>query len=331
MVFQPTIIGPAGKFDRVILPTRQLPDNLSIPVFIHAKAISIVIPVKNNQAGIDRFLQLLAARTAPDHFPLEVIIVDNNSDVPLKVENHYPFRVILAHCERPGPAAARNEGVSIASGQWILFTDSDCVPTASFVAGYLGVSRAAVALAGAVNTVGDDPLAQYYREQNIFVPMVLTSVNGYEPWAVVTANCLVLKEAFVAVGGFDEKFIYAGGEDTDFGLRLRHVGIIRYNFASLSEHEVKDGLGGFVTRFIRYGIGSKLMAEKYQTDIFDISTVGLKTANPVSKALGLIQLKAMIWGFEGLSFENFPLQKYLNGMTPEVRRALGLQEVRANG
>ena|GEM_PF-667057 len=317
----PTVVGDVEHFDRDTALKQPLPDTLTIPTRIEAADISIVIAVKNNQSGIDRFLLQLSEIIDLACYPREVIIVDNNSDVPITLNGDFPFPVVLTQCERKGPAAARNEGVAAARGRWILFTDSDCVPADSFIAGYLGYSRACVAFAGAVKLVGDDILTRYYREQNIFIPLALSSPNGIEPWSIVTANCLVLKAAIEAVGGFDEQFVYAGGEDSDLGVRLRKVGGIRYQFNSISLHEIDDGLQGFASRFIRYGLGHKQLSKKYP-DFFELTAVAVNNPTPLNRVLASIHLNAMLWGLEGRSFQNFPLIRYMGSFEAELSALL---------
>ncbi|MDO6804662.1 glycosyltransferase, partial [Wenyingzhuangia sp. 1_MG-2023] len=109
-----------------------------IPVkeFINANEISIVIPVKNNQFGISRFLHIFEEITPKEFYPLEIIIIDNNSGLPIEISRNYPVKLRLSKCKPVGPASARNKGVEISKGQWILFTDSDCIPTESSISGY---------------------------------------------------------------------------------------------------------------------------------------------------------------------------------------------------
>jgi tRNA nucleotidyltransferase (CCA-adding enzyme) len=72
-------------------PAPRVPPRISGPVrvpgTITAGDISIVIPVKDNQAGIDRFLASGAERIDPAGRPREIIIVDNDSDEMTQLES----------------------------------------------------------------------------------------------------------------------------------------------------------------------------------------------------------------------------------------------------
>ena len=92
--------------------------------------VSIIIPVYNRANVVKRTLQSVLAQT---HRPLEVILVDNGSndgsDVILnqfKIDNDKPdFHVIVSAENKRGACAARNHGFSLATGEWVMFFDSD--------------------------------------------------------------------------------------------------------------------------------------------------------------------------------------------------------------
>ena len=135
--------------------------------------ISVIIPVKNNQKGVDRFIEAFFATHSQDQYPKEIIIVDNNSALPIKLRDEYlqkglPLR--LYSCSRQGPAAARNCGVKASLGEWLLFCDSDCIPTPSLLTGYLNSPNSAVAYAGKVKATSATYLARYYDDEETLLP-----------------------------------------------------------------------------------------------------------------------------------------------------------------
>lgn len=87
--------------------------------------ISVIVPVFNNQQGIDSLLKSLASQKF-DMSIVEVIVVDNGSSPEIKLEDRYPFQVILESCEKPGAYSARNKGVILSRGKVLIFVDSDC-------------------------------------------------------------------------------------------------------------------------------------------------------------------------------------------------------------
>ena len=187
---------------------------------IKTDEISIVIPVKDNQKGIDTYLQKFFETHNQDRLPREIVIVDNNSTPSITIRDEFQKKGIeikLIKCLKPGPAAARNKGANIATGNWLLFNDSDCIPTKSLLTGYKNADNFSVAYAGNIKALGNDSLSRYYESQEILIPLKTYDENGqFVPQYLITANSLIWKPAFDQINGFNEKIGIAGGEDVEF-------------------------------------------------------------------------------------------------------------------
>jgi hypothetical protein len=86
-------------------------------------AISVIIPAYNAAATLSRAIDSVLAQTWPAH---EVIVVDDGStDATAEVVKSYAGRVRYVGQDNAGPSAARNQGVAMASGEWIAFLDAD--------------------------------------------------------------------------------------------------------------------------------------------------------------------------------------------------------------
>lgn len=233
--------------------------------------ISVVIPVKDNQQGINKYLEQFFKTHSPSHFPKEIIIVDNNSSPSIVVSPYFKDQGLKIHllvCKKPGPGAARNLGVKKSSGSWILFNDSDCIPTGTMISGYVDACNNSVAYAGNVKSLANDRLSRYYESQEILVPLKVVDKGGeFIPQYLITANSLVWRDALIEAGGFNEKIKLAGGEDVDLGLRLSEIGKLSYAFNSIVHHDFNDGWRGFSKRFIRYGKGNRIVAELWGADL----------------------------------------------------------------
>lgn len=263
--------------------------------------ITIVIPVKNNQSGIDLFLTEFFKTHTADNFPKEIIIVDNNSSPAISINNDFPIPVRLWACDKVGPASARNFGVKKSQTDWILFTDSDCVPTSSLLTGYLKVQNNSVGYAGNIKAQGQDIISKYYEQQEILVPpKVYDQPNLPRPDYLITANCLVWRPAFDKVGGFNETIKIAGGEDIDLGFKLRNIGQLTYAFDSIAKHNFGDGLGDFRERFRRYGYGNKIISKLYDLDL-QPKTFKPNKPTPINYFLAFMQY---IWLAAGYNTKN---------------------------
>jgi glycosyltransferase involved in cell wall biosynthesis len=114
--------------------------------------LTIVVPVKNNQVGVTRLLEACLKIFSSKHCPAEIVLVDNHSHPPLEVPAHLAssLMVHVLLCTQPGAAAARNLGARQARTRWLLFLDSDCLPTPGLIDGYRQALNGAIAYAGMV-------------------------------------------------------------------------------------------------------------------------------------------------------------------------------------
>ena len=82
---------------------------------------SIIVPVYNTEKYLKRCLDSIKSQTFKDY---EVIIVnDGSTDKSDDIISKYPYKVI--NQENQGLSMARNNGVKDASGEYLIFLDSD--------------------------------------------------------------------------------------------------------------------------------------------------------------------------------------------------------------
>ena len=85
--------------------------------------VSVIIPNFNRETLIGDPLENQLAQTAPPH---EIIVVDDGStDKSVEVIRSFGSKIKLIEQTNQGPGAARNAGLSIATGEFIQFQDSD--------------------------------------------------------------------------------------------------------------------------------------------------------------------------------------------------------------
>lgn len=100
--------------------------------------VSVIIPVFNDAERLKICLTALETQTYPQDC-YEEIVVDNGSDESLEnIVKQFP-QAKLAYCNNPGSYAARNHGISLAKGEILAFTDSDCIPASDWLT--MGVKR----------------------------------------------------------------------------------------------------------------------------------------------------------------------------------------------
>ena len=88
--------------------------------------ISIIIPMYNAEKYIARCLESVINQSFND---IEIIIVnDGSTDKSLEICRKYAEvdeRIVILNKENNGVSVARNQGMNVATGEYIMFVDSD--------------------------------------------------------------------------------------------------------------------------------------------------------------------------------------------------------------
>lgn len=193
---------------------------------------SVVVPTFNRATTLRQTLTALVGQDYPDY---EIIVVDDGSTDGTRemIAREFP-RVRYAYQTNRGPAAARNRGIAIATGDVIAFTDDDCVPPRDWLsrladgfARYPQVVGVGGYLAAPDEVLPRESLARYERfvSRHLFRADVREYVGGFECPAGGTNNIAYRRAILERVGGFDEAFPYAAGEDADLKWRICQLGV----------------------------------------------------------------------------------------------------------
>lgn len=181
---------------------------------------SVIVPVFEHWHWVPELLECLERQDFPRE-RFEVLLVDNGSTAftpPAALSEN--TRVL--ECPRPGSYAARNHGVRSASGEWLAFTDADCLPAPGWLSAFDIASRepGRRLLAGAVETVRSSASPGIYEIYDMVrgIPQARYVKRGY----AATANLVVERGLADELGGFDGRR-YSGG-DADFCRRARAGG-----------------------------------------------------------------------------------------------------------
>jgi hypothetical protein len=165
--------------------------------------VSVIIPATDSPATLDITIAAVKRSSSP---PDELIVVHN--------------------AERPGPAAARNEGSRRAGGDVLVFVDADVEVHADALARIRAAFADDPSLAAVFGSYDDEPREQALVSsfRNLLHHHVHASSAGPATtfWAGLGA---VRRDAFFAVNGFDEERYPAPSiEDIDLGARLHAAG-----------------------------------------------------------------------------------------------------------
>lgn len=184
-------------------------------------AVSIVVPVADGGAAFAACLAALA-RLAPP--PLDLIVVDDASTDGSERQAAEAGARVIRMTRRAGPAAARNRGASAASGDVVLFVDADVLVPPDLVARVqrLMTDRSLTAVIGSYDSRPTEAglISQYKNLVHRFTHQT-SAPDAFTFWGACGA---IRRDAFLALGGFDERYIDPSIEDIELGYRLRRAG-----------------------------------------------------------------------------------------------------------
>lgn len=189
--------------------------------------ISFIIPVYNRPQEIDELLESVSHQSFKD---FEIVIVEDGStlssqDIIEHWKSSLSIRYILQ--ENTGPGPARNTGARDASGDWLIFLDSDCLLPenyASEVASQL--KNASFDCFGGPDRAHEDFNAtQKAIGHAMSSPLTTGGIRGgnkkLDKFYPRSFNLGVKTEIFHKIKGFSNMRF---GEDLDFSMRLIEAG-----------------------------------------------------------------------------------------------------------
>ena len=232
-----------GNDWRVLEPVQIGDGDFSDPV-------SVILPCYMGQKELALTFASLAKQTYP-HDLLEVIVVDDGSDPPIKIPFELPFETSVVSQERDGfgLARARNLGAEKAKGEILIFLDCDMIPESQLIeahARWHHINNFSLTLGfryhADFSDISSDDLSTAAEPRSLLAGKRVTSPQWIEfhmrrtkdltsddsdLFRIATGGNLgVRKSFFKEIGGFDASFKQWGGEDIEFGFRAFNSGAI---------------------------------------------------------------------------------------------------------
>lgn len=185
--------------------------------------LSIIVPAFNCVPALRKCLAALQAQVGQN---MEIIVADDAStDETPTVAAETGVRVVRAP-RNGGPGMARNLGVAIATGDILLFVDSDVVIGPGVLNRVVETFRAKPTIAALFGSYDDKPdaksLVSTYRNLLHHYTHQTGNPDAATFWAGLGA---IRKKVFLDIGGFDaERFRRPSIEDIELGYRLKRAG-----------------------------------------------------------------------------------------------------------
>jgi glycosyltransferase involved in cell wall biosynthesis len=217
------------------------------------QGLTVVIPCRGATKTLQACITTLVNQWPPD-LNGEIIIVDDGSGDSyqyLLSDQIIPMRLVRMP-KQSGPGACRNAGVLATETAWVVFVDDDCL----FPWGWLQQVLARTAPDQPPRLLGGKVRARRPRNwwSQAMEDFVLNPTWQNDHWSIITANAVVHRDVWTAVGGFDAEYRFAGGEDWDFSHRVARSGFtVDYDPTLWCFHENSTTPGPYFERAVRYG------------------------------------------------------------------------------
>jgi glycosyltransferase involved in cell wall biosynthesis len=216
--------------------------------------VSVLIPTIGRYPYLQKLLTQLRQQTMPAH---EIIIVDQTPQSHRRLDVYAAFRdlpIKILYQEKPGQSSARNAGLNVMRGEYILFLDDDDEVPADLIEKHLlNLQRFdADVSSGVANEIGAGALPEAFT---------LLRLSDVFP----TNNSMVRRSALQKSGLFDLAFDYGPRADADLGMRLYLSGaraILNPMIRILHHHASHGGLRTHKARVITYARSRKSLAHR---------------------------------------------------------------------
>ena len=216
--------------------------------------ISVIIPVKNMAGKIEQCLEAVFSQSLSPH---EVIVVDGRSvDGTVERAKRFPVRVFDQDYGAAG--AARQIGVEQAEGEYLAFTDGDCIPSKDWLKNLVaGFGEGIVGVGGGIQNIGRGIWTKSINMASATFLGSGRSVQGGASFSerfvksISGCNSMYRRRDPLRAGGFNPDL--SGADETELNARLLKSGKLRYVSGAGVLHDHSRGLKEFARNMYCYG------------------------------------------------------------------------------
>lgn len=206
--------------------------------------LSIIVPTFHRNSALSKCLDQLAEEV--QNFPaelFELIVTDDGYKETAEelIKLNYPWVKWVKGPQR-GPAANRNSASKQATGDWLLFTDDDCLPQRNWLWSYYCAIKEQPSVRVFEGRSSADTKRRAFSE---CAP--INERGGFLP----SCNFAIKRSLFDKLQGFDEDYPFSF-EDMDFHYRVKKAGHeIVFLKQALVLHPWRDTTGKASVQFFK--------------------------------------------------------------------------------
>jgi GT2 family glycosyltransferase len=222
--------------------------------------VSIIIPTKNNADILEKCLESIRNLDYPKG-EVEVIVVDGRStDGTVEIARKHGCKVVYEEVGTIG--GARNIGAGHSSGNYIVFTDADCIVDRDWLKNLVREFKdEKIASVGGPNITPEDD-TEFAKCVGAVLEILSKPGARYafnadkvlEVYHNPTCNSAYRRSIFQEVGGFNPKLITCDDEELDYRIRKKGYRILFTPHARVY-HYRRPAWRRFAKMAWNYGVG----------------------------------------------------------------------------
>ncbi len=279
--------------------------------------ISVIIPTYNSAKTIAQTIEAIQNQEYLSIKPEIIIVDDGSKDETLNIIRKFE-RIKIISQPNSGPATARNKGASIANGDILVFTDSDTVPHKDWLK-HLTKPFENTAISAATGTYSIEN--SYSKLAELIQYEIENKHNKYGEFVAFggTYNLALRKSLFLAIGGFNEKYRYASGEDVDICYKILNKGYkIKFVKEAVVGHFHPENLRNYLRNQFKHGFWRAKLYYDHPNKATGDDYTGLKEIIETLSAIFTI-LSPFVFVVQKLPFYK---EKYLHKTNREIFKYL---------
>ncbi|HYK05214.1 MAG TPA: glycosyltransferase [Thermoanaerobaculia bacterium] len=231
---------------------------------------SVVIPTYNRLDMLLRVLDALEAQL--DAPPFEVIVVNDGSTDDTERVVSRRKGITFRTQANAGPGRARNHGVSLATGKFVIFIGDDTVPEPRFLAEHARIHRESnddpmVACLGYTGWPRGERVTafmDYINDYGLQFGYKLIEHGNVVPFNFFYTSNISIDRQLLTPQPFDTTFPSAAWEDIELAYRLDAQGLkIHYNAKAVTRHYHPMTVDSFSRRQYTVGKSGAIFYQKH--------------------------------------------------------------------
>ena len=217
-----------------------------------------------------RVVDALEAQVDAPEF--EIIVINDGSSDDTDVVMSRRRGIVFRTQPNFGPGKARNHGVSLALGKFVVFLGDDTVPEPRFLAEHARIHREAndnplLACLGYTGWPDGERVTafmDYINDFGLQFGYKLIRDGEVVPFNFFYTSNISLDRKLMVEHPFDTTFPAAAWEDIELAYRLDHLGLkIRYNAKAITRHHHPMNVDSFARRQYKVGKSGAIFYRKH--------------------------------------------------------------------